>query len=67
MFATRKKEIILAERACHLKSKICRKKTCIKVKAGVIVDVTEMESYVACKVIMGSGANYKLTLLLTSI
>ena len=67
MFATSKEEIILAERASHLKSKICRKKPCIKVKAGVIVDVTEMESYVACKVIMGSGGNYKLTLLLTSI
>lgn len=48
MFANSEEEMILAERAGHLKKKSAEK-NCIKVKAGVIVDVTEMESLCGLK------------------
>lgn len=44
MFANGEEEMILAERPCHLKKKKSVGKKCTTVKAGVIVDVTEIKS-----------------------
>lgn len=48
MFANSEEERNLAEKACHVVRKKNKpaKIACIKVKVGVIVDVTEMEAYV---------------------